>query len=449
MKYSLLTTLAIVLAAGCTQLQSQTAPDNTPAALKTDVNGNKLGFFSRPVMLYDDGNTAVHFYGLVEATLGYATNQTDHGNTTFGFQTSWFSGNRYGFDMDHALAFGDQMGLPGLKVISKLEGEFESQNGSFDTNNGIFNRDCWIGLYSEDLGKLTFGRQNTLTRDFTQTWGDAYGTQDVTLKEGGFSNVNNFKQFIFYSAAPGGTRSDSAIVWKKKVGAHVVLGLGYGFSYQGAGGSADPGVGGAIPGKQGIGSSQEASFAYNQLAIGSGKLSFNANYNRGNKSDPTETFSLVHQAELIGGDFVIGNFKVNGGYVHYTAEQGRDNSAGTRTDNSWTVSGSVKADRTEFALGYVKMAGKHAGVNGAGKVINPFLGDTSGVTTVVDGNKGTIFGSIMYHADVNTDFYIAADSMKVGGDWAVGDAQGNESAYGKGQKYDSELELALGIRFKF
>jgi len=443
MKPSLFTSLAIVLAAGITQAQAQTTPAATPAALTTDVNGSKLGMFSKPVMLYDDGTTAVHFYGLIEVTLSYANNQTDAGNTTFGFQTAWFSGNRYGFDVDHALAFGDRMGLPGLKAITKLEGEFESANGSFDTDNGIFNRDCWLGLYSDDLGKLTFGRQNTLTRDFTQTWGDAYGTQDVTLKEGGYSNVNNFKQFIFYSAAPGGTRSDSSIVWKKKFGEHVVAGLSYGFSYTGAGGSADPNIGGELPGNPSQGSSQQASFAYNQLALGSGKLSFNVNYDRGNK------MGNIDQAELVGGDYLIGAFRLNAGYVHYTAEQGANNAAGTRTDNSWTVSGSVKADKTEFALGYVKMAGKHAGLTGGGKVVNPFLGDASGVTKVADGNKGTIFGSIMYHADSNADFYIAADSMKVNGDWAVGDAMGNADGFGKGFKNDSEVEVAVGLRLKF
>ena len=51
------------------------------------------------------------------------------GNTTFGYQVAWFSGNRYGFDVDHALGFGDQIGLPDLKVISKLEGEFELPTG--------------------------------------------------------------------------------------------------------------------------------------------------------------------------------------------------------------------------------------------------------------------------------------------------------------------------------
>ena len=82
-------------------------------------------------------------------------------------------------------------------MISRRETEFELPTGDMDTADVFFNRDAWMGFCSDDLGKPTFGRQNTLTRDFTQTWGDAYGTADVGLKEGGCSNVNNFKQFIY------------------------------------------------------------------------------------------------------------------------------------------------------------------------------------------------------------------------------------------------------------
>ena len=32
-----------------------------------------LGFLNNPIMLYDDQNTSVHLYGLIEATLSDAT----------------------------------------------------------------------------------------------------------------------------------------------------------------------------------------------------------------------------------------------------------------------------------------------------------------------------------------------------------------------------------------
>jgi predicted porin len=427
-------------------------PANTPLALQTDQNGNALGILSKPVMLYDDSTTAVHLYGIIEATLSDASNQLKVNNanqtgskyaSAIGFQTAWFSGNRLGFDADHALDFGDKIGLPGLKAIMKLESEFESPTGAMDTPNVIFNRDAWFGFYSQDLGKLTFGRQNTLTRDFTQNWGDSYGTPDVVLKEGGYSNVNNFKQFIFYSADPGGTRNDSSVIWKKKFGDHFVAGLGYGFSYAGIGGSSASN-GGALPGQNADGSSQAVSLAYNNLAVGGGVFNLNVNYDRANNDN------LVHQAELIGGNYVIGMFRINAGYVHYTAEQGNHNDMGLRTDNSWTVSAGVTPiEKVEFDLGYTDMTGRHAGFSAGGNTLLPFLQDTRNVTSVANGSKGTLFGSVMFHADKQTDLYVASDYMKVHGGWIVGDAQGNGASYGAGQAHRDEMEVATGVRFKF
>ena len=449
MKTLFTSSIAFLLAAGALQLAAQNAPA-TPVALTTSVDGNKLNPFSRPVMLYDDGDTAVHFYGLIEATIGYATHQSPTGNSTFGYQVAWFSGNRYGFDVDHALGFGDQIGLPDLKVISKLEGEFELPTGGFDTDNTIFNRDCWVGFYSDNLGKLTFGRQNTLTRDFTQTWGDAYGTADVTLREGGYTNVNNFKQFIFYSGDPGGTRNNSSIVWKKRFGDNIVAGLAYGFSYAGGGGSADPGQGGEVPGNPAQGQSEAASIAFNHLGIGSGFLSFNLNYDRGKESN---TNANLNQSVLVGGDYIIGMFRVNGGFVHFTADQGLNGSATQRKDKSWTASVDLAVTKhTTVAVGYVQMAGRNAGTNASGVVLNPMFGNTSGVTsaTEVNGAKGTAFASVMYSPDRNVDLYLAGDYMKAHGDWVVNDALGNTGGpYGVGQTYKDVTEIVTGIRFKF
>jgi Gram-negative porin len=209
---------------------TKNAVQETPAALRTDNSGNVLGFLQKPVTLYQDSNTSLHMYGIIEATLSAQSNQPNANGTNkpawaYGYQTAWFSGNRLGFDADHALAGGGQFGFPDLKIIAKMETEFESPTGDMDTPGVLFNRDAWVGFQSADLGKLTFGRQNTVTRDFTQTWGDPYGTPYVTLKEGGYSNVNNFKQIIFYSASSTLTRNDSGIVWKKSFfDDHVVLG---------------------------------------------------------------------------------------------------------------------------------------------------------------------------------------------------------------------------------
>ena len=413
-----------------------------PLALTTDQQGVKIDPDANAVTLYSNSNTSLRLYGLLEATISRANNQTPTGGSTTGYQTAWFSGNRLGFDAEHALGFGQSIGMPDLKVMSKLETEFELPTGNSDTANVLFNRDAWLGFYSDTLGKITLGRQNTLTRDFTQNWGDPYGTADVTLKEGGYSNVNNFKQLIFYSGSANGTRVNSAVEWKKIFNDHIVVGVGYAFGSGGAGGSGDVGNGGATPGDFGRGTTQAVSVAYNKLALGPTIVNVNASYDRANVAD------LIHRSALVGGNVIIGPVRWNAGFIHYTAQQGVDNSLGGRTDNSWTTSLSYTLNKMELALGYQVMKGRNAGFNGGGNTLNPF-GNTSGVTSTADGRKTTVYGSFMYHVDRQLDFYLAADHFNVGGDWVLGDAQGNGNHFGAGQPFRSETEFAAGARFKF
>ena len=193
--------LAQILAASKAQTAAATVPVRA-AALTTDQNGVPLTSTNNSVTLYSSSDTSLRMYGLLEATISDVNHQTASGGTAAGFQTAWFSGNRLGFDAEHALAVGDDLGLANLKIIAKLESEFELPTGNMDTANVFFNRDAWLGVYSDQLGKITLGRQNTLTRDFTQTWGDPYGTADVSLKEGGYSNVITSNNLFSILQAP-------------------------------------------------------------------------------------------------------------------------------------------------------------------------------------------------------------------------------------------------------
>ncbi len=235
---------------------------------------------------------------------------------------------------------------------------------------------------------------------------------------------------------------NSGIEWKKRWGPHWVTGLGYAFGSGGGGGSGDVGNGGSTPGDFTRGTDQAVSVAYNGLAVGPAVMNLNASYDHANVAD------LAHHSELFGGNLNFGPFRLNAGVVHYTAQQGVNGSVGDRSDNSWTTSVSYRPNKTEFALGYIRMKGDHAGFSGGGRTLNPF-GNTSGVTVVADGAKGTTFGSVMYHADSQTDFYFAADVFNVSGGWVIGDAQGNGNLFGTGHSYQNELELATGVRFKF
>ena len=432
---------------------------DTPAALKTDNSGNMIGFLSRPVMLYDDASTSARMYGIIEVTLSYTSNQDSRGGSAIGFQTAWFSGNRLGFDFDHTLALGDHIGLPGLKVISKLETEFESPTGNSDTPGVFFNRDAWLGFYSPGLGKLTFGRQNTLTRDFTQTWGDPYGTPYVTLREGGYSNVNNYKQIIYYSGSSTLTRNNSAIVWKKPYGEHWLVGLDYAFGSEGVGGSGNGcsfagagnfnscfnSGGGGTPGEFSLGSNQSVSVAYNNFALGGGKLSGNINYNRANNADN------VNQAILVGGTYVNGIYRVGGGYIHYIAQQGADHSLPVRIENVWNLNGSIRfLTNTDLFLGYSWYLGHNAGLGGNGDVVLPFIQYSGGITQVAaSGHKIDAMASIMYHADKQTDFYIAGDYMAGYGAWSHALFDDIANNPGPQRASADEVMIGTGVRFKF
>src|SRR5579859_428224 len=463
---------------------ASTLGDATPgqAAARETTEGGKsvLGVLTSPVMLYDDKNTSMHMYGIIEATVSDWSNQPNaNGNNrhvqAIGFQTSWLSGNRLGFDIDHNVAAGDRIGLPGLKVIAKLETEFESPTGNSDTPGVFFNRDAWVGFQSPDLGKLTFGRQNTVTRDFTQTWGDSYGSPDVTLREGGYSNVNNYKQIIYYSAASTLTRNDSAIVWKKQfLDNHLVVGLDYAFGSQGVGGSGNGGIGntplldggGGSPGKFFVGSNQAASVAYNNLEIGGGKLSWNINYNRANcgnfgdnhcnAADPSAgnyVNSNTNQAFLTGGTYVIDGFRFGAGYIRYDAQQHTTlTDLGNRTDNVFTVNGTIPISRKEnidLYWGAWKAYGHNAALYAGNNLVAlPFFISTANSTKTVNGSRLNAMSTLMFHLDKQLDLYTAVDYQLGSGGWAhaLFNNQGNGDA---GNLGPNSLGLGTGFRFKF
>ena len=465
-----------------------------PESLRLDQDGTAIiNQYPDGLTLFDNNKTRLKIYGLVEPTLSHVTQQKvasiPYGKTgslvsiaadgqpasaratTFGFQTSWFSGNRLGFSFEHDL--GSVGAVSSLKAIAQLESEFELPTGSLDTSNTLFKRDAWAGFYSPDLGRITFGRQNTLTRDVTQTWGDPYGTAEVVLREGGYTNVNNFKQLVYYSGGGPSAALDSAVVWKKKFGDHWLIGLAHSFGFQGSGGSgglgpsglygaiapgyASAGQGGPVPGDSSNGATNEASLAYNGLSLGGDtKLNANYSYNSATIDDLKQT------ANLIGGNIVFGPLlRLNAGYITYTAEQGPHNSAGNRTDKASTISGSVNVGQTSFSLGFNEMNINNAGFGSGGKgstIMNPFVAIAPNQSmlnairsNLASGHKKAFYGAIVYHWDNQTDLYIASDYAKVDGGISMGDAahNGTNLSGNPALGVASEVEIATGVRFKF
>ena len=352
-------------------------------------------------------------YGLLDLTFVSQSNADAAGHRESNFQTPWFSGSRWGIIGSRNLPDG----APSL--IFKLEGEYVVSTGNMDTPGTIFNRDAWVGFYSDAWGKLTMGRQNTLPRDFSGNWGDPYTADgQVTYEERGWTNTNNFKQLIFYAASPTSTRWDRGVVYKKDFGPFM---LGVGHQFQSPGAGNDP-----VPGQDNSNTSNAIGGAWN-----GGLANVSGFYNR------SDINGLKHKSFAIGGDVGIGPLvRVYGGWFHYTAEQ--PVAFPERKDNAWTVSARLApAGKLDYELGYAHFKADNGGAIG-GLIRNPYA-STTGITSVQSGSKGTIYGSVFYHFDRSTEVYAVFDHMKTKDGWRDPRSAG----------LPTQNEIGVGIRTRF
>ena len=363
-------------------------------------------------------------YGLLDFTFVSRNNANAAGDRLSNFDTPWFSGARWGIMGSRNLPDGAP------SVIFKLEGEYVVATGNMDTPGTIFNRDAWVGFYGDALGKLTMGRQNTLARDFAGNWGDPY-TPDgqVTYEERGWTNTNNFKQLINYAASPSGTRWDRGVVYKKQIGPFMA---GVGHQFQSPGAGNDP-----VAGENNRNTSNSAGLAWN-----GGVFNVSGFYNQSDKSSTAVTATqFKHKSYALGGNAGIGPMvRVFGGIFHYTAEQPA--AFGNRSDNAWTLSARLAPPgKLDYELGYAHFKANNAGAQASGGVVvmrNPYA-DTTGITAVQTGTKGTIYASVFYHFDRSTEVYLVADRMKTKDGWA------DPRSFGK----PDQNEFGIGIRTRF
>ena len=343
-------------------------------------------------------------YLLIDTSLGYVSNASANGNSRINYQVPWFSGSRWGF----------RGTLPtdvGVNVIYKLEGEYVTTTGELDTANVLFNRDAWAGFESAALGKITFGRQNTLARDFSQNYGDPYGTANVTLEEGGWTNTNNFKQLIFYAGSPTSTRYDRGLVWKKHFAGGWTVGAGHQFTNQ---------------------STTTAKNTSSAIGVG-----FNGGlYNISGFINEANNNNMTQRSYSIGGNYqVMPQLRLYTGYFHYTAEQGNQPS---RSDNAYTFSGRyAMSAQVDFQLGYQVMKASNAALSSSGATLNAFA-DGSTATAVGSGSKKTLYASAFYHLSKYAEVYIAGDYMKLSDQYVVAATNG----------FKNQKELVIGLRLK-
>jgi predicted porin len=385
------------------KLNGMQAPAAAPPQAPSAVN-----FTQGEGLSYSTAKGSVTLYGLIDVSYVHTNHANANGDSVTSPRVAWFSGNRWGVTGKHV------MGDSGLNVIFRLESEFESQTGSMDTPNVLFNRDAWVGVESPTLGKLSFGRQNAIGRDPASSaiYGDPYGSAAPSTEEGGYTNNNNFKQLIFYAGSATGTRVDNGVVWKKAFDNGILAAAEYQF--------------GGVPGSFSNGSTESVSLAYAGGPLNVAGYATNA-----------KVAGLTDKSYSVGGNYLFANLlRVNAGYFHYTGEQG---ALGSRSDNAYTISAKLApTGPVDYELGYQNMKANNAAVNGGGNVLSAFA-NASTATAVATGSRSTLYGSVFYHFDKITEVYVAADYLKLKDGYKVGATNGAPS----------QTEFGVGLRTRF
>lgn len=142
--------------------------------------------------------SSVTLYGLLDAGLTYTSNVAHN--------SKWAAGSGGVNQSMFGLRGSEDLG-GGLKAIFTLESGFNVNNGKFANNNGMFNRQAFVGLSSAQFGAVTLGRQYDAAQDYlapltaTGSWGGTYFAHPFNndnLNTNGGLSVNNS---IKYSSA--------------------------------------------------------------------------------------------------------------------------------------------------------------------------------------------------------------------------------------------------------
>ena len=388
------------------KLNSVQQQQAAPAAAAPAASGG-VAYAYGDGLSYKTPLASVTLYGLIDVSYVHANHANAKSSDFNAPRVAWMSGNRWGLTGKRA------MGDSGMNVIFRLESEFESQTGNMDTAGTLFNRDAWVGVENASFGKLTLGRQNAIARDPASSaiYGDPYGPAAPSTEEGGYTNNNNFKQLIFYAGSATGTRMDNGVAWKKAFDNGLVAALAYQF--------------GGIPGDFSNGTTETASLAYAGGA-----------FNVAGFVTSAKVAGLSDKSYSVGGNYTVGDVRLNAGVFRYTGEQG---ALGNRSDNAYTVSAKyAPAGKMDFQIGYQDMKANRAAVNGSGNVLNAFANASTAKATAT-GSRSTLYASAFYHFDKVTEVYIAADYLKLHDGYKVGVTNG----------FPTQAELAVGLRTRF
>ncbi|PAK11340.1 porin [Burkholderia ubonensis] len=139
----------------------------------------------------------VTLYGIVDAGLGYASNQrvatskgslgapvAYRGASSYSFASGTWSGSRWGLKGKEDL--GD-----GLAAVFQLESGFNIGTGQLGQGGRMFGRQSWMGLSSTRFGTLTMGRQYDPVVDFVGSIGPGSFLTGMGAHPGDLDNIDN------------------------------------------------------------------------------------------------------------------------------------------------------------------------------------------------------------------------------------------------------------------
>jgi len=198
-----------------------------------------------------NAQSSVTLYGLLDAGISYV----NHSTTTTG------SASRVKYD--DGVAQGTRWGLKGAeelgggyKVLFVLENGFNGGTGALNQGGAEFGRQAYVGLSSNQLGSLTFGRQYSFSTDYL---GGQYSAGTNTVSGNYAYHINDLDQLV-------NSRINNSVKFNSINISGITFGGMYGFSNQAGAFGGSPTV--TSTGAVATGSSRTYSFGLN-YAIGS------------------------------------------------------------------------------------------------------------------------------------------------------------------------------------
>lgn len=129
----------------------------------------KNQWIAAPLMLSFAGivsaQSSVTLYGIVDAGISYRSSERTgttgnySGHSNLAATSGNLSGSRWGIKGQ------DDLG-GGWKALFQLEDGFDITNGKTGQNGGLFGRQAYVGIGSQQYGTITLGRQYTSLNDF-------------------------------------------------------------------------------------------------------------------------------------------------------------------------------------------------------------------------------------------------------------------------------------------